>query len=65
MSQILNNSLGGYFGTPAGPTTSTTDFYQNMVDSHKLVVSQAIENQAEITQNQDDNETTKEIILTW
>ena len=65
MSHILNNSLGGIIGTTQGPTTSTTDFYQQMVDSHQSVVSQAIDKQSEISKNQDDNDTLKEIFLSW
>ena len=63
MSQILNNSLGGFFGTPQSPTTTTTEFYQNMVDSHENVVSTAIEKQAENAQAEDWNDTLKEIAL--
>ena len=65
MSQILNKSLGGLFGTQQTPTSTTTDFYQNLVDSHKQVIGQAIAEQSEIAQTQDTNDTIKEIFLSW
>ena len=65
MSQLLNHSLGGFFGTTQGPTTTTTDFYEKMVGSHKIIVSQAIDKQSEITQNLHDNENIKEIVTIW
>ena len=65
MSQLLNQSLGGLFGTTQSPTTTTTDFYENMVGSYKGIVSQAINEQSEITKNLHDNENTKEIVTIW
>ena len=65
MSGIMNKSLGGLFGTAQSPTTTTADFYGSMVHSHKLVVDNALEKQAEIAQAQDTNDTIKETILAW
>ena len=65
MANVMNQSLGGLFGTSTSATTTTTNFYDRMVSSHQDVVSHAIDKQAEIDLNQDSNDTLKEIIAIW
>ena len=65
MAGLMNQSLGGLFGTTQGPTTTTTNFYDRMVGSHQQVISQAIDTQAELDQQQDTNDTIREIFIAW